>query len=266
MGSSARWASLAATTAAALAAAVLLVFHGSSAPEEYDFVVVGGGSTGSVVAARLGQAGHSVLVLEAGGPTQACLGGTHAVAGKWTIFDVPLGWVQVLSDYRWIKSYQWNIPADPPPSIARGLGGCGIHNAMVYMRGVPDDFKAWGEGWSWSDVLPYYRRSEANRQHPPSELHGSDGPVSVSTVRTDNISRAFLRAGVSAGLRRNDDFNGASRAGIGPYQFMIRDGVRASTAASYVGDRVRPPSVTLRTHALASRVIFDASGAAVEVG
>ena len=87
-----------------------------------------------MVAGRLGSAGYSVLVLEAGGPTQRSLGGASSGAGRWTVFDVPLGWLQVLSDHRWSKEFQWNVPADPPPAVARGLGGCGIHNAMLYMR------------------------------------------------------------------------------------------------------------------------------------
>ena len=75
-----------------------------------------------MVAGRLGSAGYSVLVLEAGGPTQRSLGGASSGAGRWTVFDVPLGWLQVLSDHRWSKEFQWSVPADPPPAVARGLG------------------------------------------------------------------------------------------------------------------------------------------------
>ena len=242
-------------TLLALAAGTYLVLHGAIEREHFDYVIIGGGATGSVVAGRLGQAGYTVLLLEAGGPTQQSLGGTQSVAGKWTIFDVPLSWVQVLSDHRWSKQFQWDVPADPPPAIARGLGGCGIHNAMLYMRGRPEDFEAWGPGWSWSDVLPYYRRSISNRQYGE---HGTDGPVSVTSVRTDNISRAFVESARAAGHRPNDDFNGADRDGAGYYQFMIRDGVRDSAAAAFLGTRIRPASVTVRTHALVSRVLFDA--------
>ena len=128
---------LVAAACATVVAALWMVLRGEDEHATFDFIVVGGGSTGSVVAGRLGQAGYSVLVLEAGGPTQAVLGGTQGVAGRWTIFDVPLGWVQVLSDHRWSKQFQWDIPADPPPAIARGVGGCWIHNAMLYMRGRP---------------------------------------------------------------------------------------------------------------------------------
>ena len=254
---------------AALVALLTIILASASAPlepeQEVDYIVVGGGSTGSVVAGRLGRAGYSVLVLEAGGPTQHALGGTQTVAGEWTIFDVPLSWVQVLSDHRWSKQFQWNVPADPAPAIARGLGGCGIHNAMLYMRGRPEDFDAWGPGWSWPEVLPFYRRSEANRQHKASELHSTDGPVVVASVSSDNISRAFVESSVAAGHSRNDDFNGNSRLGAGFYQFMIRDGVRESPAKAFLGSQARPPSVIVRTHCLVSRVLFDSSGRATGV-
>ena len=254
---------------AVLVAVVISLLLSSTSPLEaesqYDYIVIGGGSTGSVVAGRLGQAGFSVLVLEAGGPTQHALGGTQTVAGDLTIFDVPLGWVQVLSDHRWSKQYEWNVPADPPPSIARGLGGCGIHNAMLYMRGRPEDFESWGPGWSWSDVLPFYKRSEANQQHGPSALHSKDGPMSVTSVISDNISRAFVASTVAAGAPANDDFNGESRLGAGFYQFMIRGGVRESSAKAFLGTKSRPETVTVLTNCLVSRILFDATARATGV-
>ena len=106
-------------------------------------------------------------------------------------------------------------------------------------------------------MLPYYVRSEDNRQHAPSQLHGAGGPVAVSGVPSDNISRAFVDSCVAAGVPSNPDFNGAAREGTGFYQFMIRDGVRDSAAAAYLGSGRRPESVTLRPHALVSRVLFE---------
>ena len=251
--------------ATACVGVVYLTLHHEVAEEVYDYVVVGGGSTGSVVAGRLGSAGYSVLVLEAGGPTQRSLGGFQSVQGRWTIFDVPLGWLQVLSDHRWSKEFQWNVPADPPPAIARGLGGCGIHNAMLYMRGRPEDFSQWGDGWSWSDVLPFYLRSENNSQFRASPYHGVGGPVQVSAVSSDAISRAFVEASVAAGQPRNADFNGDAREGAGFYQFMIRDGVRDSAAAAFIGLGVRPSSVRVRTHALVTRLLFGSDRRALGV-
>ena len=255
----ARCVTLISFVATCTVAVVYLTLHHASVDEVFDFVVVGGGSTGSVVAGRLGMAGYSVLLLEAGGATQRSLQppgqGDSGSASRWTVFDVPLGWLQVLSDHRWSKEFQWVVPADPPPAIARGLGGCGIHNAMLYMRGMPEDFEHWGDGWRWEDVLPFYLRSENNSVHAPatsplrsssqphphsthcrqrllsleqvhrdSPHHGNSGPVQISSVEPDVISAAFVAASVAAGQPQNDDFNGASREGAGLYQFMIRDG------------------------------------------
>ena len=100
----------------------------------------------------------------------------------------------MLSDHSWSKQFQWDIPSDPPPAVARGLGGCGIHNAMLYMRGRPEDFDAWGDGWSWRDVLPFYLRSEDNRGYERSQLHGHGGPVAISHGSSDNLSRAFVES------------------------------------------------------------------------
>ena len=173
----------------------------------------------------------------------------------------------MLSDYRWSKEFQWNVPADPPPAIARGLGGCGIHNAMVYMRGRPEDFGRWGRGWGWEDVLPFYRKSEDNADFGNRSDHGVGGPVQVRRVQPDAISSAFVESARAAGEARVEDFNAAtSRAGAGYYQFMIdRDGVRASAAAAFLGERVRPAGVTVRTHSHVSRLRLDEANRAIGV-
>ena len=279
----ARCVTLISFVATCTVAVVYLTLHHASVDEVFDFVVVGGGSTGSVVAGRLGMAGYSVLLLEAGGATQRSLQppgqGDSGSSSWWTVFDVPLGWLQVLSDHRWSKEFQWVVPADPPPAIARGLGGCGIHNAMLYMRGMPEDFEHWGDGWRWEDVLPFYLRSENNSVHAPatpplrsssqphphsthcrqrlltleqvhrdSPHHGNSGPVQISSVDPDVISAAFVAASVAAGQPQNDDFNGASREGAGLYQFMIRDGSPRTSGSNRQAGRGAPAA--LRAHAL----------------
>mmetsp|Transcript_63199 Transcript_63199/g.105144 ORF Transcript_63199/g.105144 Transcript_63199/m.105144 type:complete len:610 (-) Transcript_63199:232-2061(-) len=260
-----RIAVLLAITVSALIVTVRWVLIAANVNAVYDFIVVGGGSTGSVVAGRLGQAGFSVLVLEAGGPTQRSLGGSLKVAGPWTIFDVPLGWVQILSDHRYNKEFQWDVPADPPPAIARGLGGCGIHNAMLYMRGRPTDFVKWGAGWSWQDVLPYYLSAEDNVDFRNSSMHGINGPVQVQFGKKDKISDAFVKSCVRAGLDFIQDFNGEKRNGAGFYQFMIRDGLRDSAAAAFLGEERRPKSVQIITHAHVTRLFFDSTRRVSEV-
>ena len=277
-----RVAALVCTAVFGTALAVHSLFFSAPHTVWYDYVVVGGGSTGSIVAGRLGREGYSVLLLESGGVTQHALGSTDAVLGNYTIFDVPLGWVQVLSDHRWRKEFQWDVPADPPPAIARGLGGCGIHNAMLYVRGRPEDFESWGRGWSWDDVLPFYLKTvtvhESNVDSPNASAMAAaaaaaaaaagdeslstatgDGPVHVGRVRSDRISRAFVAGCVSAGVPANNDFNGDSRVGAGAYHVMIRDGVRDSPTAAFLGRSVRPQTVTVAINALVTKLVFDAN-------
>lgn len=152
---------------AACAYVTYTYLHAPPTVDEYDYVVVGAGSAGSIVAARLAQKGFSVLLLESGRATQASLGGRQYVAGHWTIFDIPLEWLSILKNPRWREEFEWHVPADPAPAIARGLGGCSIHNAMLYVRGVPSDFDynasathdvAWPPEWNSSLVWPYYLR------------------------------------------------------------------------------------------------------------
>lgn len=123
--------------------------------EDFDFVIVGAGSTGSILGARLAEAGFSVLLLEAGAPTQAGLNGTDFLGGaNLTVFDVPLAWPEIgKGDARWRAQYRWSVPASVPVNIARGIGGGGAQNAMISVRGQPMDFVDWGEGWQWDNVI-----------------------------------------------------------------------------------------------------------------
>jgi len=103
---------------------VIYMFNHPTVSNEYDYIIVGGGSTGSILAARLAEKGNEVLVIESGRATQVSLGGTDIVAGDWTIFDIPLEWLSILKEPRWRAEFEWHVPADPAPAIARGLGRC----------------------------------------------------------------------------------------------------------------------------------------------
>lgn len=236
--------------------------------ETYDYIVVGAGSTGSIVSARLAAAGHSVLVLEAGGPTQACVGGTDFVVDNLTIFDVPLAWRAIVDGrLRWRHTNFWAVNATEVPFLlARGVGGCGAVNAMIVIRGQPLDFSTWGPGWQWDDIMPFYLRSEGNanfsqpREYP---FHNGSGPVRVLTPEPstmDEVSALFVESAQNAGARFNRDFNGPSRVGVGYYQFLLRDGVRDSTAAVFLNERTRPGTLELRPHAHVTRVLLDSDG------
>ncbi len=221
----------------------------------YDYVIVGAGSAGCVLANRLSEdPGVRVLLLEAG-------------PRDWHPFiHMPAGLAKLVGQ----KGVNWDYDTAPEPHLdgrtlwwPRGkvLGGSSSINAMCYIRGVPADYDGWAAqgatGWDWASVLPYFRRSEGNSRGADA-LHGGDGPLSVSDLRHVNpLSHAFIEAGGQAGFARNDDFNGPRQQGVGLYQVTQRDGARCSAAVAYL-DPARPRSnLTIRTSALAHRVLLE---------
>mmetsp|Transcript_23816 Transcript_23816/g.33352 ORF Transcript_23816/g.33352 Transcript_23816/m.33352 type:complete len:899 (+) Transcript_23816:257-2953(+) len=220
-----------------------VTFHGTEA----DYVVVGAGTSGSILASRLAEAGNRVILLEAGGTTQREF--TRDAVKDTTVFDVPLEWLEICRNPDF-KRYQWEVHGTPKVAIAKGIGGCSIHNAMLYMRGVAEDFAEWPEGWQFVDVLPFYTKSENNTEYPVSDFHGSTGPIQVTTPDAkyhDSVTPRFVQAFQELGYSFIDDMNGAvtaerpsetgkqGRAGAGYLQFAIRDGIRDSSAAAYFG-------------------------------
>ena len=197
----------------------------------FDFIVVGAGSAGCIVASRLSESGrHSVLLIEAGGEDKSF----------W--FKIPVGYAK--SYYN--PKVNWMYRTEPEPFVnqrevfipqGRTLGGGSSVNAMIYIRGQAEDYEEWKnagcQGWGWADVLPVFRRCEANARLG-GQLHGQQGPLKVSDPRHKHfLSRAFVEAAVEAGVPANDDFNGAKQEGAGFYQTTTADGRRASSAASY---------------------------------
>jgi choline dehydrogenase len=221
----------------------------------YDYVIVGAGSAGCVLAARLSEDPDvSVLLLEAGPPDTN------------QNIHIPLGYLQLAR-----TEVDWDIVSAPEPEcnnrripLPRGrvLGGSSSINAMVYIRGNALDYDEWGvPGWSWEEMLPRFIRSEDN-ERGASEFHGAGGPLAVSEQRNGSrISHAFVDAGVQAGLPRNDDFNGAAQDGVGMFQVTQRDGMRASTAVSYLHPAAQRENLTVMPHMLAHRILFEGTRA-----
>ena len=224
-------------------------------PETFDFIVVGAGSAGCVLANRLTASGrHSVLLLEAGPNNR------H----PW--LHIPLGFGRLFTDRR----YNWCYATEPQPEChnrqviaPRGkvIGGSSSINGLIYIRGQGEDFDHWRQlgnaGWSFEDVLPYFRKAE-NNERGADEFHGAGGPLSVSDLRDRHpLAVAYVEAAVQCGYPRNDDFNGAAQEGAGFYQTTMRNGVRASTAAGYLKQARSRPNLKVVSEALATRVAFD---------
>lgn len=212
----------------------------SDAPEErYDYVVVGAGSAGCVVAARLAEAGHKVLVLEAGPWDRS----------PW--IHLPIGFYKTFS----MPRYNWGYEADfdeaqgarrVPWPRGRVVGGSGSVNGLVYVRGQREDYDGWAaagaEGWGWPGVAPYFERAEAGR-------------IGVSPPRyTHPLCDAFLDAAASRGFARLDDFNGSSQAGCGYYRLNTRNGLRSSASVAYLHPARRQPGLTVRVNSLVERI------------
>jgi len=227
---------------------------------EYDYIVVGAGTAGCVLANRLTASGtHRVLLLEAGGSDRSL----------W--IQVPIGYGRTFNDPR----YNWMYEADLDPGLdnrrafwPRGkvLGGSTSINAMVYVRGQPADFDDWAAagnpGWSWREVLPYFRKLE-DSPFGASEFHGVGGPVHVSDVSASvhPLCAVFVDTCASLGLRRTPDFNGALAEGVGLWTVMIKDGLRVSAASAYLHPALSRPNLELQTRAQAMRVLFEGSRA-----
>ncbi len=223
--------------------------------ETFDFIVVGAGSAGCVLANRLTASGrHRVLLLEAG-------------PGSWHPWlHIPLGFGRLFTDHR----YNWCYETEPQSGChnrnviaPRGkvLGGSSSINGLIYIRGQAEDFNHWRQlgnaGWSFDDVLPYFRRAEDN-ERGADEFHGAGGPLGVSDLRDRHpLAVAYVEAAVQCGYPRNDDFNGAVQEGAGYYQTTMRNGVRSSTAAGYLRQAQRRPNLKVVPEALATRIVFD---------
>lgn len=220
----------------------------------YDFIVVGGGSAGSTLAARLSEDGDArVLLLEAGPRDWNPY--IHMPVGFYKTTKGPLTWRYELAP----QQHQGGITPLYPQ--ARVLGGGSSINAQVYIRGNADDYNEWERlgctGWSYENVLPYFRRAESNETFS-APYHGIEGPLSVVNQRHPHkLSKAFVQACQEYGIPFNPDFNGKSQAGTGLYQTTNRAGRRCSAAVAYLRTAAKRPNLTIRTGTLVNRIVIE---------
>lgn len=220
---------------------------------ECDYLVLGGGTAGCVLADRLTASGrHRVVVVEAGGEPRS------------PFIRLPAGFGNLLRS----REYNWFYETSPdaatngrviPVPSGRGLGGSGLINGMVYVRGQPADYDGWAaagaDGWAWPDVEPVFRRFEDYAQGGPARGHR--GPFHVTQVRERfPIADAFLRAAVEDGAALVDDYN-ADQRGFGYYQVNQHRGRRWSPYDAWLAPARGRPNLTVMPHTWATGLAFD---------
>lgn len=229
----------------------------------YDYVIVGGGSAGCVMAARLSEnPQNSVCLIEAGG------------GGRDLLIRAPALVAGMISGRPKINN--WAFHTEPQAGLngrkgfqprGKALGGSSAINAMLYVRGHPQDYDEWADlgcdGWDWNAVLPYFKRSEGNARGG-DDLHGADGPLQVCDQSEPRaITHAFIEAGAQTQVPQRQDFNGPTQEGIGLYQVTQfadgpRAGERCSAAMAYLPDAVQARSnLTILTKTRTDRVVIE---------
>ncbi|MBC7624950.1 MAG: choline dehydrogenase [Aeromicrobium sp.] len=220
-----------------------------------DYLILGAGSAGCTLAGRLSEDRDTHVTLLEAGPRDTsvlihCPAGMAVMAqtgtANWTFDTVPQ------------RGLNGRVGYQPRGKV---LGGSSSINAMIYARGHRADYDHWAElgnvGWSYDDVLPYFKRAE-NNERGGDDFHGVGGPLNVRDLANPNRhSRAFIEAGHEAGFPINPDFNGAEQEGVGMFQVTHRAGERFSAAKAYIAPHLARSNLTVETNARVTRILFE---------
>lgn len=222
--------------------------------QSYDYIIIGGGSAGCVLANRLSKNPNITVCLLEAGPRDTN-----------PFIRMPLGIIMVIRS----KILNWQYRTTPQVECAertiywprgRTLGGSSAINAMIYIRGTQYDYDAWAKlgnvGWSYNDVLPYFQKAE-NFKSVHNATYGTNGPLKLSEHRYVNpLENVFVEAGVQAGYKKLDDFNGEEQEGVGLYVTAQHQGERYSNAAAYLREAEKRENLTVLTHTHVTQIVF----------
>jgi choline dehydrogenase len=232
---------------------------------EADYVIIGGGSAGCILAARLSEdPSVRVDLIEAGEEDRSV----------W--IKVPAGWGKLMASGR----YYWNYMTEPEPELKRRslswprgkvIGGSGAINGLVYLRGAPIDYDGWEEdgarGWSWNDIVPYYRRLE-DWAGDPGQTRGQGGPIPITQAKwMSRGAAAFIDSCKTLGYQVHRDVNDGNIEGVSKVQTNVRNGFRVSSSQGYLKAARKRPNLRVITNAIAQRLIFEgkrATGVAIK--